>query len=80
MAMSTGLKKRSVVIAGHATSISLEEPFWEQLKIIARNRKISLNKLVTELDATRETNLSSSLRVYVLEQLVMEIENKSLTP
>ncbi len=78
--VSTVLKKRSVVIAGHATSISLEEPFWEQLKILARNRKISLNKLVTELDATRETNLSSSLRVYVLEQLVMEIENQSLTP
>ncbi len=65
--MNTGLKKRSVVIAGHSTSISLEEPFWEQLKKIAARRNMSLNQLVTELDLTREGNLSSALRILVLE-------------
>lgn len=58
------------MVAGHSTSISLEEPFWQQLKIIAQKRHLSLNQLVTELDATREGNLSSALRVYVLEALL----------
>lgn len=61
--------KRSVVVAGHQTSISLEEPFWSALAELARSRKQSLNSLVTEIDRDREGNLSSALRVYVLKSL-----------
>ena len=62
------LRRRSVTIAGHRTSISLENAFWWELKRIARREGKSLNRLIAEVDARRERNLSSSLRVYVLEQ------------
>ncbi len=66
--MSDGVK-RSVSIAGHRTSVSLEEPFWNALRDIAKARKTSINKLITEVDAGRapNTGLSSALRVFVLE-------------
>ena len=69
MARSTGavIKKRSVLIAGHATSLSLEAEFWSALQEIARRRGQSLNRLVASVDATRAGNLSSALRVFVLE-------------
>ncbi|HEY8190533.1 MAG TPA: ribbon-helix-helix domain-containing protein [Micavibrio sp.] len=61
------MKKRSVRIAGHPTSVSMEEEFWEALKAIAEARKISMNDLIGEIDAKRgENNLSSALRVFVL--------------
>ena len=60
------MHKRSVRIAGHATSVSLEEEFWSALKEIAKSKGQSLNALITELDDSRSGNLSSSLRVYVL--------------
>jgi predicted DNA-binding ribbon-helix-helix protein len=62
-----GLKKRSVTIAGHATSLSLEEPFWAALRTLAERRRLSLNALVARIDAARPGNLSSALRVFVLE-------------
>ena len=61
------LRKRSVRIAGHLTSVSMEEVFWDALREIASMRKISVNALVTEIDRTRDGNLSSALRVYVFE-------------
>ena len=65
------MRKISVIIAGrHATSICLEEEFYEELKKIANNRNISLNALVTEIDKYREKeNLSSAIRVYILKYL-----------
>ena len=65
--MSDGVK-RSVTIAGHRTSVSLEAPFWEALRDIAKVRGLSLNKLITEVDVARDPGdgLSSALRVYVL--------------
>ncbi len=60
------IKKRSVDIAGHRTSVSLEPPFWDALSAIAARRKISVNQLIVEIDKTREGNLSSALRVFVL--------------
>jgi predicted DNA-binding ribbon-helix-helix protein len=60
--------KRSVRIAGHRTSVSLEAEFWEELKKIAGERKISVNDLVAEADAGRKGNLSSALRLLVLER------------
>ncbi len=59
------LRKRSVTIAGHATSLSLEEEFWRDLREVARGRNISLNALVAAIDATRQGNLSSALRLFV---------------
>jgi len=59
--------KRSVRIAGHATSISLEPAFWQALCEIAAQRGISVNALLTEIDAVRGGNLSSAIRLFVLE-------------
>jgi predicted DNA-binding ribbon-helix-helix protein len=68
--MSAGIGKRSVLIAGHATSVSLETEFWEALREIAVGRGISLNALISEVDSTRSgRNLSSALRVHVLRTL-----------
>ena len=61
------IKKRSVLIAGHATSLSLEAEFWAALQEIARRRGQSLNRLVASVDAGRRGNLSSALRVFVLD-------------
>ncbi|SEB39912.1 Predicted DNA-binding protein, contains Ribbon-helix-helix (RHH) domain [Nitratireductor aquibiodomus] len=65
------IAKRSVSIRGHRTSVSLEEPFLEELEAIARRRKMSLAALIAEVDARRdeECNLSSELRLYVLHDL-----------
>ena len=65
--MSGGLKKRSVAIAGHRTSISLEPEFWEALLRMAEARALPLAALVAEVDRGRGgRNLSSALRVAVL--------------
>lgn len=62
--------KRSLAIAGHRTSISLEDAFWEGLRHIAEERKLSVAALVAEIDATRgANNLSSAIRVFVLKSL-----------
>jgi predicted DNA-binding ribbon-helix-helix protein len=66
MATST-LRKRSVTIAGHSTSLTLEEAFWKALRAVAQQRGLSLNALVAAVDAERAGNLSSALRVFVLE-------------
>lgn len=63
------LRKRSIVIAGHQTSVTLEEAFWRALKSIAAARRVSVNALVTEIDRDRRGNLSSAIRVFVLETL-----------
>jgi len=61
--------KRSVTIRGHRTSYSLEKPFHDDLVAIAAARELTLAALVAEVDATRprDTNLSSALRLHVLE-------------
>jgi predicted DNA-binding ribbon-helix-helix protein len=61
--------KRSIRIAQHNTSISLEPEFWAELKAIAESQKISLNQLVANVDGARKGNLSSALRLYVLKKL-----------
>ena len=63
------VRKRSCVIDGHKTSVSLEEPFWRELKKVAEERGMSLGRLIEQIDARRgKDNLSSSLRVFVLER------------
>ena len=60
------MRKRSVVIAGHRTSVSLETGFWAALKEIADLRCVSVNRLVESIDSARATNLSSAIRLFVL--------------
>ncbi len=67
--------KRSVVVAGHRTSVSLEGPFWDELKRIAEIRRVSLNQLVAEVDSRRQGNLSSALRLLVLKTLKDEVRS-----
>ena len=64
-----GLKKRSIRIARHNTSLSLEAEFWDELKRLAKAQKLSLNQLVAKIDKGRSGNLSSALRLYVLREL-----------
>ena len=59
--------KRSIVINGQRTSISLEEAFWNTLKDIAHERRVTLSHLVASIDDDRQSNLSSSIRLFVLE-------------
>ena len=64
--------KRTVNIAGHSTSVSLEQPFWDELNRIAAHNKQSLSALIEDIDTARQTNLSSALRLYVLYSLKSE--------
>jgi predicted DNA-binding ribbon-helix-helix protein len=66
MSRGADILKRSVRIAGHATSISLEPAFWEALAEIAARRNLSLNALLSRIDAERAGNLSSAIRLFVL--------------
>lgn len=61
--------KRSVSIAGHPTSVSLEQEFWDALKDIAKSHGQSAQDLVSTVDKTRDGGLSSALRVYVLQSM-----------
>ncbi|NVJ91514.1 MAG: ribbon-helix-helix domain-containing protein [Methylocystaceae bacterium] len=69
MTEKLSLRKRSVTISGHGTSVSLENAFWDVLKDLAESRNISMNALITEIDKERTGNLSSAIRVYILEHL-----------
>jgi predicted DNA-binding ribbon-helix-helix protein len=61
------VSKRSIVIAGHKTSVSLEDEFWNSLKEIASERNMTLAELVGAIDADRKhANLSSAIRLFVL--------------
>ena len=65
--MKSSVVKRSIVISGHKTSVSLEDAFWTDLKKIAQARQVTLSELVTKIDGTREqNNLSSAIRLFVL--------------
>jgi predicted DNA-binding ribbon-helix-helix protein len=66
--MKSTIVKRSIVIGGHKTSVSLEDAFWSDLKNIAQTKQETLSKLVETIDQTRDqNNLSSAIRLYVLE-------------
>jgi len=68
--MKSSIIKRSVVIEGHKTSISLEDAFWKGLKEIARARQATLSNIVAEIDKTRQQgNLSSAIRLFVLDRV-----------
>jgi predicted DNA-binding ribbon-helix-helix protein len=66
--MKSPVAKRSIVVASHKTSVSLEDAFWSALKEIADLRNMSLSELVGEIDGNRQqSNLSSAIRVFVLD-------------
>jgi len=76
VAPARAVRKRSVTIAGHRTSVSLEQAFWDALRRVADARGLSVAAMIGEIDAAngrlpgpeRAANLSSALRVYILEQ------------
>jgi predicted DNA-binding ribbon-helix-helix protein len=66
--MKSAVVKRSVIVGGHKTSISLEDAFWDHLREIAHEQGWTLSKLIAEIDGSRQySNLSSAIRVFVLE-------------
>ena len=72
-----GIIKRSIMIAGHRTSVSIEQPFWDQLRRIADERGSSTAALIAGIDQGRKRqNLSSAIRVFVLEQ---SLNNRVIT-
>ena len=68
--MKSPVVKRSIVIAGHKTSVSLEDAFWRGLKEIARAERTTLSTMVSQIDKSRQqSNLSSAIRLFVLDRL-----------
>ena len=66
--MKSPVVKRSIVIAGHKTSVSLEDAFWKALKEIAVSREMTLSDVVASIDTDRrQGNLSSAIRIFVLD-------------
>jgi predicted DNA-binding ribbon-helix-helix protein len=66
--MKSSVIKRSIVIGGRKTSISLEDPFWNNLKDIAKAKRLTLSELVGQIEeARKQSNLSSAIRLFVLE-------------
>lgn len=71
------MRKHSINIHGHQTSITLEDEFWQALKAEAKHTGKSLNKLVAHIDDTRgDHNLSSAIRLYILDMLQQKLQQK----
>lgn len=69
---SQKIRKHSITIAGHRTSVTLEDVFWRALREIARNRGLSLAALIEEIDENRQTGLSSALRVFAMQETLKQ--------
>lgn len=66
--MKSAVIKRSIVISGHKTSVSLEDPFWSGLKEIAKSHETTLSNVIANIESRRQySNLSSAIRLFVLE-------------
>ena len=68
------MKIHSLLIMGHATSISLEDEFWETLKEISLEESKSIQQLIEHIDLDRTSNLSSSIRIYILNHLKNKLQ------
>ena len=78
--MKSPVVKRSIVIAGHKTSVSLEDAFWTSLKEIAGDRDLTLSDLVATIDTDRRVgNLSSAIRLFVLDHYRDRADRRSDT-
>ena len=76
--MKSPVVKRSIVIAGHKTSVSLEDAFWQGLKEIAVGRDMTLSDLVATIDTERQHgNLSSAIRLFVLDYYRNQLSDKA---
>jgi predicted DNA-binding ribbon-helix-helix protein len=81
MIMRSAIAKRSIIIAGHKTSVSLEEEFWTGLKEIARKQGMTLTDVVSNLDShRRHGNLSSTIRLFVLDHYRTRLTPRSTQP
>ncbi len=79
--MKSPVVKRSIVIAGHKTSVSLEDAFWKGLKEIAGGRDVTLSDLVSTIDSERRHgNLSSAIRLFVLDYYRAQIPGHQSEP
>ncbi len=65
--MKSSVIKRSIVIKGHKTSVSLEDPFWQALKDLSAEKNVTVSALINSIDQIRDTsNLSSAVRQFVM--------------
>ena len=79
--MKSPVVKRSIVVGGHKTSVSLEEAFWSGMKEISGARSMTLSELVGEIDANRhQGNLSSAIRLFVLDHFKSRSEGPAGEP
>ena len=79
--MKSPIVKRSIVLGGHKTSVSLEDAFWRGLKDIAHGQHVTLSNMVAEIDRSRQqSNLSSAIRLFVLDRLRAQASNISTAP
>ena len=62
------MKKHSVELSGHRTSIALEDEFWQELKAIAKRKNTSVRQLLIQIDDTHQGNLSSAIRLFILHE------------
>jgi len=78
--MKSPVVKRSIVVAGHKTSVSLEDAFWKGLKEIANQRDVTVSQLVASIDSDRRHgNLSSGIRLFVLNHFRALIDTAAIT-
>jgi predicted DNA-binding ribbon-helix-helix protein len=76
--MKSTVIKRSVIVAGHKTSISLEDAFWKELKAIALGRDTTVSKLIGKIDSARQHgNLSSAIRLFVLDSFTSSLPDRA---
>ena len=76
--MKSPIVKRSIVLNEHKTSVSLEDAFWRGLKDIAHGQHVTLSNMVAEIDRSRQqSNLSSAIRLFVLDRLRAQTSNGS---
>ncbi len=76
--MKSAISKRSIVISGRKTSVSLEDEFWQSLKEIVRHRNVTLSGLVADIDTRRpHGNLSSAIRLFVLNHFRTQVRQPS---
>ncbi|MBB4953262.1 putative DNA-binding ribbon-helix-helix protein [Agrobacterium vitis] len=79
------IRKHSISLRGHRTSFSLEDAFWQEIRVIAEHRSMAVAALIAEIDDHRpaDCNLSSALRLYVLDWLkamILQHNNADMTP
>ena len=76
--MNSTVRKRSLILKGHKTSVSLEDAFWTALKEIAQQQRVSASQLAARIDGSREHhNLSSAIRLFVLDFYRTQLQERT---